>query len=87
MRSVICCPTPVQTDITVTSKGLRDSEEKHGETQRFKFLCQDIGDTATGELTCGDAGKRVVMRSPCAGAPLDPPVWTIVFYFGLWTLE
>ena len=52
MRSVICCPTPVQTDITVTSKGLRDSEEKHGETQRFKFLCQDIGDTATQELTC-----------------------------------
>ena len=35
----------VQTDIT--SKGLRDSEEARGEPQRFKFLYQEIGDTAT----------------------------------------
>jgi hypothetical protein len=35
----------VQTDIT--SKGLRDSEEERGQPQRFKFLCHDIGDTAT----------------------------------------
>jgi len=28
------------------------SEEERGEPQRFKFLCQDIGDTATQELTC-----------------------------------
>jgi len=35
----------VQTDIT--SKGLRDSEEERGEPQKFGFLCQDIGDTAT----------------------------------------
>ena len=27
------------------SKGLQDSEEERGEPQRFKFLCQDIGDT------------------------------------------
>jgi hypothetical protein len=27
---------------------------------------------------CGEAGRRVVMRSPCAGANLDPPLWTIV---------
>jgi hypothetical protein len=44
----------VQTDIT--SKGLRDSEEERGQPQRFKFLCHDIGDTATQErvqvLTC-----------------------------------
>ena len=49
----------MQTDIT--SKGLRDSEEERGEPQRFKFLCQDIVDTAnimtselpaTQELTC-----------------------------------
>ena len=40
----------MQTDIT--SKGLRDSEEERGESQRFRFLCQDIGDTATQELTC-----------------------------------
>ena len=39
----------MQTDIT--SKGLRDSEEERGEPQRFKFLCQDICDTATQELT------------------------------------
>ena len=26
----------------------------------------------------GEAGKRVVMRSPCAGAALDPPLWTVV---------
>jgi hypothetical protein len=26
----------------------------------------------------GEAGKRVVMRSPCAGTALDPPLWTIV---------
>jgi hypothetical protein len=25
-----------------------------------------------------EAGKRVVIRSPCAGAALDPPSWTIV---------
>jgi hypothetical protein len=24
------------------------------------------------------AGKRVVMPSPCAGAALDPPLWTVV---------
>jgi len=40
----------VQTDIT--SKGLRDSEEDRGEPQRFRFLCQNIGDTATQELAC-----------------------------------
>jgi hypothetical protein len=49
----------MQTDIT--SKGLQDSEEERGEPQRFKFLCQDIVDTAnimtselpaTQELTC-----------------------------------
>jgi hypothetical protein len=40
----------VQTDIT--SKGLWDSEEECYEPQRFRFLCQDIGDTATQELTC-----------------------------------
>jgi hypothetical protein len=40
----------VQTDIT--SKDLRDFEEKRGEPQRFKLPA--IGDTATktGELTC-----------------------------------
>ena len=26
----------------------------------------------------GEAGKRVVMRSPCAVAALDPPLWTVV---------
>ena len=40
----------MQTD--VTSKGLWDSEEERGEPQWFKFLRQDIGDTATQELTC-----------------------------------
>ena len=40
----------MQTDITF--KGLRDSEEERGEPQRFRFLCQNIGDTTTQELTC-----------------------------------
>ena len=26
----------------------------------------------------GEAGKGVVMRSPCVGAALDPPLWTVV---------
>ena len=34
------------------SKGLQDSEEERGEPQRFKFLCQCIGDTAAQALTC-----------------------------------
>ena len=29
-------------------------------------------------IVCGEAGRRVVMWSPCAGAALDPPLWTIV---------
>ena len=41
----------MQTDIT--SKGLQDSEEERGEPHRFRFLCQNIGDTATqAVLTC-----------------------------------
>ena len=41
----------MQTDIT--SKGLQDSEEERGEPQRFRFLYQNIGDTATqAVLTC-----------------------------------
>jgi hypothetical protein len=28
--------------------------------------------------SCEEAAKRLVMRSPCAGAVLDPPVWTVV---------
>jgi len=34
------------------SKGLQDSEEERGEPQRFKFLCQCIGVSATQALTC-----------------------------------
>jgi len=33
--------------ILIFIKGLQDSEEERGEPQRFKFLCQGIGDTAT----------------------------------------
>ena len=34
--------------------------------------------SADSVLPGGEAGKRVVMRSPCAGAALDPPLWTVV---------
>jgi hypothetical protein len=40
----------VQSDIS--SKGLRDVGEVRGESQRFKFLCQHIGITATQVRTC-----------------------------------
>ena len=54
----------MQTDIT--SKGLRDSEEERSEPQRFKFLCQHIGVTATQVLT-----SRSILNRHYAGMPQD----------------
>ena len=32
---------------------------------------------ATPPRVCGEADRSVVMRSPCAGATLDPPLWKV----------
>ena len=66
----------------IKTSDLRDSEEERGEPERFKFLCQDIGDTATQELTCQPILSRyyasmmqdgLQIAGPLGGGGVAPP--------------
>ena len=62
----------------LSSRGGIEASRQFPDIDALDLQCPIAALKAYAFQVCGEAERRVVMRSPCASAALDRPLWIIV---------